>query len=229
MPRLDILDAFAELVVCVVFNLPHDEGYSSSVSSSAYSDDENTSSAGSTQIFSRVNSIGDASLPLSLSSNAPSHSPDLYPGGIWSAQSRVPVANMSRPSSINSMTTCELSTPGSCPDHTMVPFWSRVLGGTVNPQTASPPLSSTTLQTTFTSTATSSFVQLTEEDMAAGLCVGAMEGSWSGQSTPMHGIDRPSGVHGNRNCSGNTTACGRMSASMVVPSKTSSFSEFILI
>ncbi|KAL7703349.1 hypothetical protein N2W54_002971 [Lotmaria passim] len=76
MPGVDLLDAFAELVVCVVFNLPHDEPPppSSSCSSGGDDDDSEDSPAGansssSTQIFSRVNSAVESQshAPLQLS------------------------------------------------------------------------------------------------------------------------------------------------------------------
>jgi hypothetical protein len=67
MPGVDLVDAFAELVVCVVFNLPRDEprpplSRSSSSSSSRSSDDRDggpagANSSGTTQIFPCVNSL----------------------------------------------------------------------------------------------------------------------------------------------------------------------------
>ncbi|KPI86134.1 hypothetical protein ABL78_4789 [Leptomonas seymouri] len=115
MPGVDLLDAFAELVVCFVFNLPHDEPKPPNDD-----DDDNgslteTSSSSATQIFSRGNSFGDdrsqAALqpPLNTrelaglaSANAFSFAPaapllsetsstqslDLYPCGAWHLPTR---------------------------------------------------------------------------------------------------------------------------------------------
>lgn len=79
MPGVDLLDAFAELVVCVVFNLPRDDKVAATHHSSDDRDNDDddegpagANSSGTTQIFSRVNSMEESQSqanPLQLSPN----------------------------------------------------------------------------------------------------------------------------------------------------------------
>ncbi|KPA73758.1 hypothetical protein ABB37_09653 [Leptomonas pyrrhocoris] len=118
MPGVDLLDAFAELVVCVVFNLPRDEPKPHGDSDGDEDSPAAANSSGTTQIFSRENSLDEchSQAPLQISPNTcelagfaalhttttlPAPAPvlheasstqslDLYAGGMWTPAVRVP-------------------------------------------------------------------------------------------------------------------------------------------
>ncbi|KAG5488137.1 hypothetical protein LSCM1_08205 [Leishmania martiniquensis] len=197
MPGVDLLDAFAELVVRVVFSLPHTEP---DRTSSSDEDAPYGASSSTTQIFSRTTSLEDEQQPNdtplahismnnvtrlsssaghaatlgtscnnSISRGSSAASLDLYPGGIWNALARAPAAaagnagRSSHPSSVVSIGTGDNpSTPRSGAG-----LWSRFLGG--SGRTQSPP------RTGLTTTA-SSFVQLTDEELAMGAAASSGDG-----------------------------------------------------
>ncbi|CAC9436832.1 conserved hypothetical protein [Leishmania infantum JPCM5] len=197
MPGVDLLDAFAELVVRVVFSLPHTEPDKTSSSDEDVPYGANSSA---TQIFSRVNSLEDeqqlqllSDTPLahtgtsngngagnsairttscsnSISRGSSAASLDLYPGGFWNALARVPAAaavngaRASRPSSVVSLGTADnLSTPRSGAG-----LWNRLLGGSGRTQTPPHTPSFSPAPHTGLTTTTSSFVQLTDEELGMG-------------------------------------------------------------
>ncbi|CBZ23051.1 conserved hypothetical protein [Leishmania mexicana MHOM/GT/2001/U1103] len=210
MPGVDLLDAFAELVVRVVFNLPHTEPEKTS---SSDEDAPYGSNSSATQIFSRVNSLEDEQQLQLLSETPPlqvgmtngnsamrttscsnpisrgssSASLDLYPGGFWNAMARVPAAAVvngarpSRPSSVVSLGTVDnLSTPRSGAG-----LWNRILGGSGRTQT--PPHTDPT-------TTMSSFVQLTDEEL--GMAAAASGGGGYGGVGAAHSPGGGSGMWG---------------------------------
>ncbi|GET85422.1 hypothetical protein, conserved [Leishmania tarentolae] len=222
MPGVDLLDAFAELVVRVVFNLPHTEP---DKTSSSDEDPPYGANSSATQIFSRVNSLEEEQQQLqllndtalahmsasndnsagnsaimatscsdSISRGSSAASLDLYPGGFWNALARVPTAaavnesKTSRPSSVVSLATGDnLSTPRSGGG-----LWNRILGGSGRTQTPPHTPSCSPAWRTGLTTTTSSFVQLTDEELGMGAAAIGIDGGVGAAHNPGGG----SGVSG---------------------------------
>ncbi|AIN95167.1 hypothetical protein LPMP_010670 [Leishmania panamensis] len=220
MPGVDLLDAFAELVVRVVFSLPHTEPDRTSSSDEDVPCGANSSG---TQIFSHTNLLeeeqqllSDTSLahitmnstcvgspamlttscsnPVSRGSSAASL--DLYPGGIWNPLARVPAAaagngaRSSHPSSVVSLGTG---------DNLSTPrsgpsLWNRILGGSGRTQTPPRTPSFSPGPHTGLTTTMSSFVQLTDEELGVGAAVSG-RGGYSGAGAA-HSLGAGSGIWG---------------------------------
>ncbi|KAG5512322.1 hypothetical protein JKF63_07847 [Porcisia hertigi] len=206
MPGVDLLDAFAELVVRVVFSLPQTEPDMTPSSSSSSDDDDADdvaygANSSSTQIFSNESLLEDeqqlvstlslahhsnhstpfgsgaphsatptaASCSHSISRGNSATSLDLYPGGIWNALARAPALGAvgggrpSRPSSTVSLGTGDiLSTPPSGTS-----LWNRIVGSGRTQTHVHGVCISPDYHTSYT-TATSSFVQLEDEELGLG-------------------------------------------------------------